>query len=215
MRYDLPLFPLNLVLFPGTPVHLHIFEERYKQMVAYCQETGSPFGVVLIHSGLEALGPPAEPAEVGCSAQIAHVEALEQGRMNLVVLGQERFRIVALKHDRPYLMGEVEALPMPLDDPPGLTQAQQRLSPWLERYVRQLSRGGPDVDFQRIAAEPLIYLNMAAMLLQIPLEQKQELLEVGDALRFADELRVIYRREVALLGSLMREADDQVAFSRN
>lgn len=215
MSYEIPLFPLNLVLFPGTPVHLHIFEERYKQMVAFCQETGSPFGVVLIRSGLEALAAPAEPEAVGCSAQIAHVEKLEQGRMNLVALGQDRFRILSLKHDRPYLVGVVEALPMLWNDPPGLIQAQQRLSPWLERYVRKISRGDTDVDFKRIAEEPLIYLNMAAMLLQIPLEQKQELLEMGNAVHLADTLRFIYRRELALLGALLKDADDQVTFSRN
>ena len=59
LMITLPLFPLNTVLFPGIPVHLHIFEERYKEMISQCLEARVPFGVVLIKSGPEALGPAA------------------------------------------------------------------------------------------------------------------------------------------------------------
>ena len=58
---ELPLFPLNTVLFPGMPLNLHIFEERYKRMMQACIESSKPFGVVLIKQGLEAHGPLADP----------------------------------------------------------------------------------------------------------------------------------------------------------
>ena len=58
---EIPLFPLNTVLFPNAPLRLHIFEERYKRMVNDCLAEKQPFGVVLIRHGLEALGPLAEP----------------------------------------------------------------------------------------------------------------------------------------------------------
>ncbi len=77
--FEIPLFPLNTVLFPGTPIHLHIFEERYKQMINLCLQEQRPFGVVLIRNGMEALGPLAEPFHIGCTAEIAHVERLEDG----------------------------------------------------------------------------------------------------------------------------------------
>ena len=91
---DLPLFPLNTVLFPGMPLSLHIFEDRYKRMIGECIDSGNPFGVVLIKRGQEANGPLAEPHEIGCTARIIEVEPLSEGRMNIVVLGQKRFRIL-------------------------------------------------------------------------------------------------------------------------
>jgi len=69
---ELPLFPLNTVLFPGATLPLHVFEERYKQMINQCLESRSPFGVLLIRSGNE-VGTPTEPFEVGTTASIAHV----------------------------------------------------------------------------------------------------------------------------------------------
>ncbi|HQF70729.1 MAG TPA: LON peptidase substrate-binding domain-containing protein, partial [Promineifilum sp.] len=68
--YELPLFPLNLVLFPGMPLPLHIFEERYKEMVADCLRENRPFGVVLIAEGRAEGGAPARPHVVGCTAEI-------------------------------------------------------------------------------------------------------------------------------------------------
>ncbi|MBN2146779.1 MAG: LON peptidase substrate-binding domain-containing protein [Anaerolineales bacterium] len=204
--FEIPLFPLNLVLFPGTPVHLHIFEERYKQMIAHCRETGAPFGVVLIRQGMEALGSLAEPHLIGCSAQIAHIQPLEEGRMNLVALGEERFRIIRLKRERPYLVGIVESNPMWVESETALLKMQTHLSPWLERYVQMLSKGNEvQVDFGRIAQEPLIYANMAAMLLQIPLDQKQQLLEINEAVQFTSQLKEVYRREVALVRAMLEE----------
>ena len=70
---QLPLFPLNLVLFPGMDLPLHIFEERYKSMIGDCLNQNLPFGVVLIKEGLE-VGTPAEPERIGTSARILHAE---------------------------------------------------------------------------------------------------------------------------------------------
>jgi len=106
---ELPLFPLNSVLFPGATLPLHIFEERYKLMVGRCLQSGSPFGVLLIRSGNE-VGEAAEPFEVGTTARIARVQHLDEGRMNLVCLGEQRFRLLKTLRDTPYLVGEVEPL---------------------------------------------------------------------------------------------------------
>ena len=109
--YDLSLFPLETVLFPGTPVQLHIFEPRYRAMIQLCLDENRPFGVALIRQGLE-VGGPAEPYRVGCTARIVDVERLPDGKMNLTALGDERFRILKLRHDQPFLVGQVEALPL-------------------------------------------------------------------------------------------------------
>ena len=106
---ELPLFPLNSVLFPGATLPLHIFEERYKKMVNLCLESNSPFGVLLIRSGSEA-GEAAKPFEIGTTARIIRVQHLDAGRMNLICLGEQRFRLSRQVSETPYLVGEVEPL---------------------------------------------------------------------------------------------------------
>ncbi len=106
---ELPLFPLNSVLFPGATLPLHIFEERYKKMVNLCLESNSPFGVLLIRSGSE-VGEAAEPFEIGTTARIVRVQHLDAGRMNLICLGEQRFRLSRQVSEAPYLVGEVEPL---------------------------------------------------------------------------------------------------------
>ncbi len=106
---NLSLFPLNSVLFPGTTLPLHIFEERYKLMIGRCLESKSPFGVLLIRSGNE-VGEVAEPFEMGTTARIVRVQHLDEGRMNLVCLGVQRFRLSRSVSETPYLVGEVELL---------------------------------------------------------------------------------------------------------
>ena len=104
---ELPLFPLNLVLFPGMPLPLHIFEERYKKMIGDCLDSRSPFGVVLIREGQE-VGGGAIPFRMGTSARILQVERMEDGRMNLITQGERRFQVVEMTQQMPHLVGQVE-----------------------------------------------------------------------------------------------------------
>jgi len=215
---DLPLFPLNAVLFPYTPLHLHIFEERYKKMIAYCRSSGSPFGVVLIRRGADALGPAAEPYPIGCTAEITQLQPLSQGRMNLLVLGQDRFRIRSLKYDQPYLVGDVDFLPIRSGSSEALAQAAQGLRPWLERYVRTLSNGeSPESAIAQLPSDPLALAYVAAMALQMPVDQKQVFLEIDDVSELLDELRFCYRRELALLRMMLDSSrrDSGQPFSLN
>jgi Lon protease-like protein len=106
---ELPLFPLNVVLFPGMVLPLHIFEERYKSMMGDCIERQVPFGVALIKEGQE-VGPPAEPLGVGTSARIIRVDRLEDGRMNLLTLGEKRFETAEIIQRRPHVIGQVRYL---------------------------------------------------------------------------------------------------------
>ena len=106
---QLPLFPLNLVLFPGQDLPLHIFEERYKSMIGDCLNQNVPFGVVLIKEGLEA-GTAAEPERIGTSARILRSELLEQGRMNIMTKGERRFEIEEITQREPHLVGRVRFL---------------------------------------------------------------------------------------------------------
>jgi Lon protease-like protein len=203
--FELPLFPLNTVLFPGMPINLHIFEDRYKEMINACIQNNQPFGVVLIRNGTEALGPLAEPYPVGCTAQIAQVEQLENGQMGILAVGLERFQIRELTYDKPYLVGTVELFPMDGADQPVLTQASDRLRPWVEEYLSVLAQADEEVEFDptRLPHDPLALAYLAASLVQIPTVQKQTLLAADRAAELLTDIRSIYRREVALLNVIM------------
>src|SRR5687768_13022946 len=110
----IPIFPLNVVLFPGMLLPLHIFEPRYRQMIRECLESDRTFGVCLIRSGQE-VGGPAAPYTTGTTCEIVSVAHLDEGRMNLVTVGGQRFEIRRLFSERPYLEAEIEILPEPDD----------------------------------------------------------------------------------------------------
>ena len=96
----IPLFPLDLVLFPGIPLSLHIFEPRYKEMIRECLEQKSAFGMVRAQKNAVA--------EVGCTAEIVNVvKRYPDGRMDILAEGRRRFEVVALDQERAFLRGEV------------------------------------------------------------------------------------------------------------
>jgi Lon protease-like protein len=97
----LPLFPLPLVLLPATAVPLHIFEDRYKQMMGELGRSGGEFGMVLAKDG--------GIVSIGCTAVVERVlKRYPDGRMDIVVVGRRRFRIESLNEDKPYLQAEFE-----------------------------------------------------------------------------------------------------------
>ena len=91
--FELSLFPLNTVLFPGGTLPLKVFEQRYVEMTKSCIRDGSPFGVCLIREGRE-VGEPAIPATIGCTARIAQWDLPHPNLFHLVAVGEQRFRIV-------------------------------------------------------------------------------------------------------------------------
>ncbi len=205
---ELPLFPLNSVLFPGMLINLHIFEDRYKQMIGLCLKTRQPFGVVLIAEGQEAYGE-AKPHMIGCTAHIARSKPLEQGRMDITAIGQERFEIQALQHDRPYLMGLVEMRPLERGTVEALTEAVERLRPWVMRYVDILSHV-ENIRFTvpKFPSDPVAFAYLAAAVLQqVPQTNKQKLLEYHHANELLAEIRALFEFEVALLEMMAARAD--------
>jgi uncharacterized protein len=132
---ELPLFPLNTVLFPSLPLPLHIFEERYKLMIGTCVVTDNLFGVCLIRDGVE-VGGPAEPFEVGTVARIAEVERLPDGRMNLMTFGTSRFRLDEVIQREPYLVGRVVVLEP--DREPAADELVADVADRLLRYLREV-----------------------------------------------------------------------------
>jgi Lon protease-like protein len=195
----LPLFPLSAVLFPGNVQPLHIFEERYKLMVRRCRESDGMMGIVAIRKG-EEVGETAEPHEVGTLARITRIDALSEGRINLTVAGERRFRISQLNHDEPYLRAEVDLIS---DDPPtvGLDVISGVREGYVE-YIRMLRRLAQRTErVVRVPDGPLeLSYVVAARLMTTRLEQ-QALLEAPIDNRLRRE-RDILRRELALLRRL-------------
>ena len=216
--FELPLFPLNTVLFPGMPLHLHIFEERYKLMIRNCLQTGRPFGVVMIRDGQEAEGPLADPYRVGCTARILEVEHLPEGKMNLLVMGEKRFRIDRLKFDQPYLVGEVEFFPLQDSGSEGLLQTSDRLRSLVKEYMQILSRlGEVNLKPQNLPQDPLVLAYLAAVLVRVPQDEKQDLLASQKASDFLSDMHTIYRKEVPLLRAAARKRKPELqrGFSMN
>jgi hypothetical protein len=114
---ELPLFALHTVLCPGIALPLHIFEDRYRELVRQCIETSSPFGVVLIREGREVGGGSIALATTGTMAEIRQVGRYPDGRFDLLVVGTRRFTIESVAVDvRPYLVAEVNELDEPVGD---------------------------------------------------------------------------------------------------
>lgn len=204
---DLPLFPLHLVLFPGRPLPLHLFEPRYRQMLQDCLADGGRFGVVAIRAGREVgtnwavRSDGVEPEAVsvihavGTLTEIKTVAERADGRFDIITRGFRRFRILRAHHDRPYLHAEVEVL----EDPEATDadrEAARALRQVLIPYLTDL--GVPGEFCSQLPDEPVALSYAAASSLQVELPVQQHLLEVGSCADRAREVIRIIRRESEL-----------------
>jgi Lon protease-like protein len=173
---EVPLFPLNTVLFPGGRLPLRIFEQRYMDMAKACLRDGSPFGVCLIREGRE-VGAPATPVEVGCLARIGHWDMQQLGLLQVTAVGAQRFRILERKIEASGLArASIEPLEDDLDSPvPESCAGCVRL---LERVIEQ--QAGLFEPPHRLQSASWVGSRLAEIL-PLPLAAKQELLELGDA----------------------------------
>jgi ATP-dependent Lon protease len=186
MRPDrIPLFPLNVVLFPGEQLPLHIFEPRYRRMVRECLEAKSPFGMLLaLPDGL---------ARVGCTAEILEVSKhYDDGRMDILTLGRDTFRIVDLFTDDPLYEGTVDYL----EDKESLLDSRNReeLNELYEACFTLLFSGMPR-SLEKSSPEVLSF--MIAGALPLDLLWKQQILELRSEAERQERL-LRYLREWAL-----------------
>jgi Lon protease-like protein len=208
---QLPLFPLNTVVFPGVSLALHVFEERYRSLVQHLLTIPDPslrlFGIVAIREGYEVGGRGAAKQSlhrVGCVVQLTSVEGFDDGRFDIEVVGRHRMLVNGVDASGAYLVGEVESL---TEHPPrgparsGETAREAaRTLTTFEDYRRRLSqlRGG-DVLAGAVPQDPeLLSYSLAATCL-LTLQERQSLLEAESArerlamLRFTllEELRAM------------------------
>jgi len=184
----LPLFPLDLVLLPGTPLPLHIFEPRYKEMISECLEHNQPFGVV--RSKDESI------AEIGCTAEIVTVTKKHpDGRMDIVTQGRQRFEVMQLNHERAFLQAEV----LYLQDEPGTASAEE-VERALKLHGEIMTLAGAEPEKSSEIDEHQLSFHLAGSL-PLDLDLKQTLLGMKSE---AERLRAITSFFEAILPTMRR-----------
>ena len=200
--HDVPIFPLNTVLFPSMPLPLQIFEQRYIAMLEDLKSPKGRFCVAHILEGQE-VGGSAEPADVACLAEIVHLQALPGERFFLVAVGVERVRIRSTdRMSKPYIRGSVELWP---DEntaaDPDVVQKAKRLFAQYIQAVKTLT--GEEAEEVPLPEEPGLLSYMLATTLQVEVETRQALLEVpGSAERLMREIQIL-QSELPVLRALM------------
>ena len=159
----LPLFPLDLVLLPGTPLPLHIFEPRYQEMISECLDRSQQFGVVR--------GKDQELAEIGCTAEILTVtKKYPDGRMDIVTEGRARFEVIQLNQERSFLQAEVFYLH---DDPE--TASQEEVAQAMKLHGEIMTLAGAEPEKSSEIDEGQLSFHLAGSL-PLDLDFKQTLL---------------------------------------
>ena len=188
-----PLFPLGLVLLPGEVVPLHIFEERYKTMVDECLEAERGFGIVWLSD--ESL------RETGCSAGITQLlERMEDGRMNILVQGEQPFRLLRRIDDLPYPAGDVELLEEEQGEPDAEAGPAAR-SLYADLVERVTDSRPSEGDLEELDA-----YGMAATL-DFDLDAKQGLLELRSEPARLQRLGELFEGALRRLDHASRAAD--------
>jgi Lon protease-like protein len=199
---QLPLFPLHLVLFPNFPLPLHVFEERYRVMIRRCIEASEPFGVVCQHG---------ERYEtVGCTAVVDRVlKEYDDGRMDIVTVGRERFAIDSVNDAGIYLEATVNYLEDP-DEP----EDQELLTKAIDALLRYAYHTEMDVDrdgLRELSTRDLSYLISGVDTLGV--QTKQELLEMdsstGRLRKSVDALEQV-TEQLILLAQLQKTLGEDV-----
>jgi len=179
---SIPLFPLpNAVLFPNVFLPLHIFEPRYRQMVADALAGDRIIGMVLLRPGYEADYEGRPPIfAVGCAGVITHSQPLADGRYDIVLRGMEKIRVVSEDHTQPYRIGHVESISetVPPDDVQPLRQQRQRLEAVLAAAIERV-RSEPKFP-PSVPDEDLV--NALAQYLDLETLEHQALLECNGVL---------------------------------
>jgi len=163
---ELPIFELPMVILPGELLPLHIFEGRYQRMIGHCLETAEPFGIVFRDEEGTA-------HRIGCTARVTEVlERFDDGRMNIVVTGEQPFRVLERFEDPDYPAGEVEPIsPQDESDDEDLEAADIARQAFTELVKKVAGEQPEDLD---IDAEDAYGI---AARVELPVETKQALLE--------------------------------------
>jgi Lon protease-like protein len=185
----LPLFPLEIVVFPGAPLPLHIFEPRYKEMIGECLAESRPFGMVRAkENALSA---------IGCSARIINIiKKYEDGRLDIAAEGAQRFEIIQVNQERSFLQAEVAFF----DDEPSIV-SKNAADTVIKLHEQLFAVMGQTVEVDRDAA----YLSYRlAQDLPVDLDFKQTLLEMKSEAERVEILTEYYRATIPKIENSLR-----------
>jgi ATP-dependent Lon protease len=164
---EIPLFPLNIVLFPGMSLPLHIFEPRYKDMIHYCLQNESDFGILLSNEK--------DLCQVGCTAKISHIiRQYEDGRLDIVTEGQQRFHVLEFLQANTYMEGVIEFF----DDDSSEDLPDELLDNVLNAYQKMIHLQTRGVGAVKGIFDPVHFSFIIASTLALDLPEKQTLLEL-------------------------------------
>ena len=207
MSETLPLFPLGTVLYPGLLLPLHIFEDRYRQLVRDLRAGPEPrrFGVIAIREGRETgVNGVSALYGVGCTATLRRVSELEDGRFDLITVGSQRFRLASeLDESQPYLRADVDLLDEDTGDEAEARLAAQAVQRGFRAYLDALAaQGVTQISVPDLPDEPVVLSYLVAASVIADLSDKQTLLAEPDALSRLTAERAMLSREAAMLRSL-------------
>lgn len=189
-EFLLPLFPLpDLVFFPNTRMPLHIFEPRYRQMVADALKAEARFGLVLLQPGWQGdyYGtPPVYPC--GTMSTIEQAVTMEDGRYNILIRGDVRFRIVSEVAAKPYRTARVIAQPELVRGAEEAYTQREWLADLAKQYLTYLPNQSPVPEIETVELQALT--NALIMSLNLATEEKQKLLENDDLLARAEQVGI-------------------------
>ena len=196
------MFPLGTVLFPGMVLPMHIFEQRYRTLVARHADDDPMFGVVLTQSGRE-VGDQPEVYSVGTSASLLEAVQYPDGRADLIVQGRRRFRLLAGHWDEGYLTGTIDWIAG--DDLVGETAVQaERLSDEVRHafaaYLDAMERtAAVKIERAELAGHPVALAYAICSMMPFDTAQRQRLLEAANPIRLLEDLLATLRRDCELL----------------
>ncbi|PYP17147.1 MAG: ATP-dependent protease [Gemmatimonadetes bacterium] len=196
MARELPIFPLPIVLFPGTPQPLHIFEPRYRQLLADCLAADRRFGIAYVPAEHEVGSEPLpDRGDVGCVALIQNTQGLPDGRSNILTVGERRFVLIDwVGSDRPYRLARVEEF----DDEPVEPTETVSLAGDVREGFRQLAEAlgiltGREDDEIELAADPQLLSFQVAASLELAPEAKRALLALRSTTARLRQLATLVR----------------------
>lgn len=177
---EVPLFPLATVLFPGAILPLHIFEDRYKQMMRYAIENGGLFGLSYRTDASVGEETPPDVGSVGCVAKIHAVMPLDEGKLNVITTGVVRYRILSLHQVEPFIMARVEPFNDDLEPGADLNRIFDEMLGICKEFLeaaQALDESGA-IPGQDLPEDPEAFSLLISSALPIDNDAKQTLLEI-------------------------------------
>jgi uncharacterized protein len=215
----LPIFPLNVVAFPGMSVPLHIFEERYRALVRHLLALPDPaerlFVIVTIREGYEVGNHEARSMyRTGCLMQLTQAEPYEDGRFDVVAVGRTRVRVVATDATEAFLRAEVESQEAVEEPSPDTAREAARALAAFGDYRAAVSRlRGDDVMTGPLPRDPEMLSYVLAATCSLTLPERQQLLEAPSTVERLGLLRRLMRRELRAMAAIPSLPATEVARS--